>query len=49
MQFISNRINEINDWRAEAVKHAVTQEQLNAIEARVLKLREELESRLTRG
>ena len=33
-------INTINEWRNEAVKHVVTKEQRDAVDARVLYLRE---------
>jgi hypothetical protein len=38
--FLIQRLNEINEWRNEAVKHAVTKEAVEAIDARALALRE---------
>jgi hypothetical protein len=43
MAFLARRINEINEWREEAIKHAVTVKQRAAIDARVLELREAAE------
>jgi len=36
----TENINAINEWRNEAVKHVVTKEQRDAVDARVLYLRE---------
>jgi len=43
MRHTIERINEINAWRNEAVKHAITKEQREAIDAEVLALRERVE------
>ena len=36
----TENINAINEWRYEAIKHAVTKEQRDAVDARVFYLRE---------
>jgi len=38
MRFVIERINGINDWRNEAVKHAVNEQQKNDIELTALQL-----------
>ena len=43
MRFVCNRINEINDWRHEAMKGATSKTEVEAIDARVLELREAVE------
>lgn len=42
-RFIVQRINEINEWRSEAILHAITPEQRAKVDARVLELREKAE------
>ena len=42
-EFVTQRINEINQWRQEAARHAETKEQRERIDARVFDLREKLE------
>jgi hypothetical protein len=48
MEFLINRINEINEWRREAVLHAETQEAVQRIDRRVFELREAVEKNLNR-
>ena len=43
MEWLTERINQINEWRNEAIKHAVTPEQKAEVEARVLAYREAVE------
>ncbi len=46
MKHVINRINEINEWRGEAIKHAISPEHRAAVDARVLELRENVERSL---
>jgi hypothetical protein len=39
MRFLVQRINEINDWRNKAVKHAINRGQVKRIDDRALHLR----------
>ena len=43
MEFTIQRINEINEWRNEAVKFAISKADVERIDARVLELREAVE------
>jgi len=43
LAFVVQRINEINEWRNEAVKSAISKEDVERIDARVLELREAVE------
>ena len=46
MEFLIQRINEINEWRREAILHAETKEQVERIDKRVFELREKVERRM---
>ncbi len=41
--FLVKRINEINEWREEAIKHAISPEHRASVDARVFELREKAE------
>ena len=47
MEFLIQRINEINEWRREAILHAETKEQFERIDRRVFELRENVEQRFS--
>jgi hypothetical protein len=44
-RFVIERINEINAWRQEAIKHAESAEAVQRIDARVLQLRNQAEAK----
>jgi hypothetical protein len=45
-RFIIDRINEINEWRQEAILHAESQAAVERLDAEVLRLRENVENPL---
>jgi hypothetical protein len=45
-KFLVKRINEINEWRSEAILHCEAPKHFAAVEARVLELREKAERSL---
>lgn len=44
LAFLIARINQINEWRNEAIKHAFTPEQRAAVDARAFELRNKAEA-----
>ena len=42
-RFISDRINEINEWRQKAILHAESQEAVERLDAEVFRRREAVE------